>query len=280
MKTLSLGLMLSAMLPASALAGDPTTPPAVTGRPEGAAQSQPPGANPFDTSLLDRLDERHDSGGRELSEITHIVLHEGGAAASIVAHWQRDCERGDGCVGSHFAIAPDGTIHHLASLRRKMNHAAGMNGHTIGIELNSGISSGERGADCASEARTAGRTREQMLERCMPRYPEPLMRSLGFLLDFLTDPRVGTRFEITGERMLAHCMASSHRDPRGFDWTALAGYVGLSPELLPNEPQGTRTVVEGRENNCQFADVYRDFLTCTYEGRRGCRRRGGRARRA
>lgn len=171
---------------------------------------------------------------RELSDITTIVIHNGGYSASgNTRTWRNRLIKKGSKVGTHYTIEKSGNIVQHLGEEMVIGHAPGANGKGIGIEINIGKYDG---VSCNSLRRP---TADAVRAACTPTSAQ--YSALGSLI---ADIVVRTSATYDSSHVIGHCEASGsggHGDPRAFDWSE----IGLS-----NEEKQTR--LQSTDNACSW----------------------------
>jgi N-acetyl-anhydromuramyl-L-alanine amidase AmpD len=183
---------------------------------------------------------------RSLSDITMVVLHQGGYSAKQNVQTFA-CRVG----ASHYTIDRDGTIYQHAGEEWTSWHAGsgpgapgvGANEVSIGIEL--ALPQPASGPNC-NQIKFTNKTPEhekQVMDVCRPSAEQYVA-----LQNLLQDIASRTSFTIDETHVLGHCEVSHgrHEDPRGIDWSA----IGLSNEV--KKRQVADLVKQTGESMCEW----------------------------
>jgi N-acetyl-anhydromuramyl-L-alanine amidase AmpD len=183
---------------------------------------------------------------RSLSDITLVVLHQGGySAKQNMQTWA--CRPG----ASHYTIDRDGTIYQHVGEEWNAWHAgsgpgapgAGANDISIGIEL--ALPQPSSGPNC-NQIKFTSKTPEhqrQVMDACRPSADQYVA-----LQGLLQDIAARTSFTLDESHVLGHCEVShgGHEDPRGVDWSG----IGLSNEK--KKQQVADLVKKTGESMCEW----------------------------
>ena len=222
-------------------------------------------------TLLGSLDCHARTKRKSLSEIKYVILHEGGrTAARTVKWWEKLCRQSGTCLGTHYFIDRNGTIHQITDEIKRASHTpGGWNDASIGIDLAiKGASATLNTKTCIRASRTGkytkkGKTKSFTKEptasgahsKCVQEYTTAQYNSLRKLLKSIASR---TSVTLDAQSIRTHCNTSeNHADPRGFDWNKLGlGFTGKSSNKCHFSP-------EHRQEMLSYAtEVYKEETVC------------------
>ncbi len=167
---------------------------------------------------------------RNLKDVSVVVIHEGGTSADTTAQiWISATEKKRiekptyPQIAAHYGIERDGTIHQLLDETLIGVHADSANRYAIGIDL-----AIPQGCSQSEKSKT--------FNTCAY-YENAQYESLKKLIKNI-EKRTSVKFN--DDQVVGHCEVcdSTHKDPRGFDWTK----IGLTQKTHTMGPDGVGCV--------------------------------------